>query len=130
MGHQSYVLKLLFLITQLYFLSKISKIVKSWNNLNSFLLKINKNYAKKNFFGYHDPWKIYRAPKLCILLCTETTVVFPKTSCDVHLFRGPWLSPRHLQHRLVPTWFKNDPTGLKILKAWPPCRLAEEQALM
>ena len=32
-----------------------------------------------------------------VLLCTETTlsnhpVVHPKSSCDVHLFSGPWIS--------------------------------------
>ena len=40
---------------------------------------------------YHEPLKIYGAPKLC----TETTVsnppvVFSTSSCNVHLFRGPW----------------------------------------
>ena len=74
-GHQSYVL----LCTEttlsnppvLHFWSEISKIVKSWNNLNSFHLhigKINKNYDRKYFFGYHDALKIYRAPKLCSVM--------------------------------------------------------------
>ena len=35
--------------------------------------KINKNYDKKYFFGYHDALKIYEAPKLR----TETTVSNP-----------------------------------------------------
>ena len=41
----------------------------------------------------------YSKPKdMCsVLLCTETTlsnppVVQPKSSCDVHLLRSPWLS--------------------------------------
>ena len=57
-----YVLKLLY---QSYFLSKTSKIVKSWNNLNSFLLHIGKN---RYIFGYHDPLKIYGAPKSCTVM--------------------------------------------------------------
>jgi hypothetical protein len=35
--------------------------------------KINKNYDKKSFFGYHDALKIYGAPKLF----TATTVSNP-----------------------------------------------------
>ena len=56
----------------------------------------------KNFFGYHDPLKIYGAPKLC----TETTVsnppvVFPKSSCDVHLLRCPCFSILGIKHTLL-----------------------------
>ena len=29
------------------------------------LEKINENYDKKQFFGYHEALKIYGAPKLC-----------------------------------------------------------------
>ena len=59
--------------------------------------KINKNYDRKYFFGYHDALKIYGAPKLYVLLCTETAlsnhpVVIPKSSCDVHLLRSPCLN--------------------------------------
>ena len=55
--------------------------------------KINRNYDRKYFFGYHDALKIYGAPKLC----TETTlsnppVVHPKSSCDVHLLRSLWVT--------------------------------------
>ena len=36
--------------------------------------------------------------KIFAMLCTETTVsnppvIFPKSCCDVHLFRGPWAIP-------------------------------------
>ena len=52
------------------------------------LKKININYDRKYFSGYHDALKIYE-------LCTETTlskhpVVLPKSSCDVHLLRSVW----------------------------------------
>ena len=73
------------------------KLSKSWNNLDFFLLHIGKNkkkYDKKTLFWDHDALRIYGAPKLC----TKTTlsnhpVVLPKSSCDVHLFRGPCLPP-------------------------------------
>ena len=51
------------------------------------------------FFGYlswslKDLWGI--KVMYCTVLCTETTVsnplvLFPKSSWDVHLFRGPWV---------------------------------------
>ena len=59
------------------------------------LEKINKNYDRKYFFGYHDALKIY-GDQSYVLLCTETTlsnhpVKHPKSSYDVHLLRSPWI---------------------------------------
>jgi hypothetical protein len=39
--------------------------VKNFQNPSCHILeKINENYDKKSFFGYHDALKIYGAPKL------------------------------------------------------------------
>ena len=43
-----------------------------------------------------------------VLLCTETTVsnppvVFPKSSCDVHLLRRPWTTPSNIYSIYVHT---------------------------
>ena len=45
-----------------------------------------------NFYGYHDALKIYGAPKLCTeTILSNPPVVQPKSSCDIHLLRSPWI---------------------------------------
>ena len=71
MGHQSFVLlctKFTILPSKGKFSEKIgifSK-VKNFQDPSCYytLEKINENRYKKNFFGYHDAFKIYEAPKL------------------------------------------------------------------
>ena len=45
-----------------------SKVKKFQNPSCHILEKINENYDKKYFFGYHDALKIYGAPKLCTVM--------------------------------------------------------------
>ena len=50
---------------------EICNFLKSENFKNPschILEKINENYDKKYFFGYHDALKIYGAPKLCTVM--------------------------------------------------------------
>ena len=49
-----------------------------------------------------------------VLLCTETTlsnppVVQPKSSCDVHLLRSPWLSAASTKQQMSESKLKNPP---------------------
>ena len=45
-----------------------SKVKKIQNPSCPILEKINENYDKKYFFGYHEALKIYGAPKLCTVM--------------------------------------------------------------
>ena len=80
-----------------------------------------------------------------VLLCTETTlsnppVVQPKSSCDVHLLRSPWVSPQkdtragfqlifhnvllHYQHHIWKNWRPILPcytSGLSHSVRWETC---------
>ena len=72
MGHQIYVLlcsKITsFLPSEREFSEKLEIFSKAKNFQDPscpILEKMNENYDKKLFFGYHDALKIYGAPKLC-----------------------------------------------------------------
>ena len=45
-----------------------SKVKKFQNPSCPILEKINKNYDKNKFFGCHEAFKIYGAPKLCTVM--------------------------------------------------------------
>jgi hypothetical protein len=45
-----------------------SKVKNFQNPFYPILEKINENYDKKYFFGYHESLKIYGAPKLCTVM--------------------------------------------------------------
>jgi hypothetical protein len=75
MEHQSYVLLCIkitsFPPSEGEFSKKLgifSKVKKILNPSSPILEKINENYDKNSFFGYHDALKIYGAPKLCTVI--------------------------------------------------------------
>ena len=47
---------------------KLLKVEIIWIPFSYILEKINRNYDRKYFFGYHDVLKIYGAPKLCSVM--------------------------------------------------------------
>ena len=69
MEHQSYVL--LCNHPEVFFCVKYQKLSKVEIIKIPFcyiLQKINENYDRKHFFGYHNSLKIYGAPKLCTVM--------------------------------------------------------------